>query len=671
MPEHAAEPLLMKTPYDSISAILKSVTARLDFRTEVDMPGFIKANKIETEKVVRAQKSVHFVLTIEWKVVEEIKSEDGSELDMDLAENWPLVQIDVHVCERKNTWTLRNCMLLTKQVCEFIAKDFERWFESKQQAMRNTQYGTARWASVEELEKNDFLASQVEAQRFVVGRYKVKDDYRFVTIPAADTERHGLVCGPTGCGKTATVFTPNLLERIDAAAIVTEATPGGKVPDLFSKTARFRLNHAHNIYYFNPDDPRSHCINPVDIVKTVSQAQDLADILIRNTTLNSHSGDQVWETAERQLLTALIMIVASQEGSLSDVRKMLLKGQKELKSIVSSMPEGIGKEECLGMFATSSEGFLNGVLVGLIVRLGPWLNPQIAALTSKTDFDLAELPKQLFTFYLAVPSGKRQVKPVAALVLNFLLDIMLEELRTKDRLPRPFMMLLDELTNFGYIPDLSTQLTIMRHAHVPMVLGMQDTEQLRKVYGMQDAKIILAQPATRLFFKPNELTTARDISQQLGRGTKHEQSANGQFRFYARDLMMPDEVMSFSKQHAICFLPEGKPIKVAKLMPELYDRLIVRDPPLKPPVEFSDDLVYPVETSQSIEMKKAAKKQAPGLFEEPKDFDQTLRQQNDKLEKNQGKLVRSRAKDIIKNLGITEADAKDKDDREMDKEKGQ
>jgi len=682
----AEEWIKLRMPHHSVGEILHTVLTRLQYRPEPESPGFLKAIKQETGAVVRASKFIRYELTLEWHALEQelqLPIEEREDLDPEDESNWPILAMGVRVEEKNNAWTGGKCAQEVNAVVEAITNDCQRWLANEKTIARDQRFGSARWATAQELVRQQYLLPSVEPDRFLVGCYRVAPgQIQFLTIPVRETERHALICGPTGCGKTSTIFAPNLIERIDASALVTEATPGGQIPDLFKKTAGWRKSKGHEIYYFNPDDLRSHRINPIDTVKTVSDAQELADILIRNTTMNSHAGDQVWETSERQLLTALVMIAATQGGDFASVRRMLTRGRKSLKAMVRELPAGPGRDECLSMFDLSTEGFLNGVMVGLMVRLSPWLSPNIAALTEKTDFDVSALPDQLFTFYLAVPAGNRQVKPVSSMILNFLLDVVLEQLRYRETFPRPFMMLLDELTNFGYIPDLPSQLTILRHAHIPIVLGMQDTEQLRKVYGHSDARIITSQPATRIFFKPVEWTTCKEISEQLGTATKADPaSGRGGRRYFPRKLMTPDEVRDMRTDRAICFTPSTRPIKIWKLMPELYDeRIAEHRAPLRDPIVVDESLLAYQEPPESKEIVEQAKKDYPDLTKPPAsdEADQAnLLKQNEQRNREQGPFKRSRAQKILDNMSGeavegTAPDTTESDhDNEHEQERGQ
>jgi type IV secretory pathway TraG/TraD family ATPase VirD4 len=650
MPE-AQDGIVIKLPEDAVPQVVRSVLQYFDYRVGPAELRIMTASRVESGQVFRSKKFIKYEVTVEWRPLEEVDDE-ADPLD---ESSWPEVQIVVKVADRQNNWTGSKCIEELKKLLNGIPYQAEVFKEKLLALSKDNRFGNVRWASFDDLNRNGYLSAELQSDRFLIGRYKHGEQFYYMSVPPRLAERHGLICGPTGCGKTQTIFVPNLMERLDASAIVTEATPAGLLPDLLKLTAAYRAKHGHQIYYFNPADPRSHRINPVDAVKTVSDAQDLADIIIRNTTTNKHVGDQVWEISERQLLTALIMKVATEKGSLVDVRRALLMGRKELTQAMEMAPEGKAKQEALGMFKSTSEGFLNGVVVGLLVRLGPWLNPSVIALTSETNIDLSTLESSLFTFYLCVPAGARQVKPVASVILNFLIDRVLDQLSTRGQLQRPLMMLLDELTNFGMIPDLRDQMTIMRHAHVPFVLGMQDAEQLRAMYGHSDAKIMLAQPATRVFFKPNEIDTAREISAQLGQGTRVDL---GKMSLYARKLMAPEEVLTLDSQRAICFLPEGPPVRLWKIMPGSYQHLAA-DPPLPEPIVVDESLVNEPKLDSSIV--EAVQQEFPKLFEEPKteaEEAKLLQNQNDAFNKNIGQFKRERARKIADKIKRDRGDEK-------------
>jgi type IV secretion system protein VirD4 len=469
------------------------------------------------------------------------------------------VNVTVEVSENQNQWTGDECRKRCQEILVGIEQNAKRLKEVEDSREPSNTYGSARWATQQDIEKADYSGGIEDSRRLVLGPGA---DENFLTIKPADTAKHALVCGPTGSGKTSSIFIPNLIERLKTSAIVTEATAGDEAPDLFLKTSAYRfMAGQQSLYYFNPDDLQSDRINPLDAVNSIDEAQNIANLIVQNTSKKFSGGDPIWETSERHLLTALILHVAGNRGHLGDVRRLMKEGPDGMGEILAVSEIDTARDEYLAFFKNSTEGFRNGVTSGLMQRLNLWVNPKIVALTETTDIDLNALSEQLFTFYMAVPAQKTHLKPLSALVFNFIVNLALQK-----RFAHPLYLSLDEFTNFGYIPAIAEKLTIIRHRNIPAMIGIQDYIQMEKVYGREDATLLFSQPGTKVFFRPRELTTAKKISESLGTKTVVERkiTSSGHIneREFGRPLMDAGQIMSMSDKQAIMFTPATPPMLV-------------------------------------------------------------------------------------------------------------
>jgi len=511
-------------------------------------------------------------------------------------------RILVEVVDRENEATERDCQKLAHGVLSGINDRKGALKQSLAKAKPRTTYGKARWAELPELETAGYVSDLSEwnhGNQLVLGPWS---DGKRLVIPEADTVRHAMVCGPTGCGKSSSIFKPNLFERTKVSALVTEATPGNNPPDLYTTTSGYRQQEGHQIYYFNPDDMASVRINPLDAVTSISKAQEVADLIIKNTTMTKNTGgDPIWETSERHLLTSLLMHFAPLGGTLADARSLIREGSAGIAKVLEKSQVEEARREYQAFMNVSTEGFRNGVLSGLLQRLRLWVNPRIVALTSKTDLNLQELPKQLFTFYLAVPAEKEAIKAVAALVFNFVLNQIVLATDPKD-LSYPLALYLDEFTNFGMIPGIAKALTLLRHRKTPIMFGCQDYSQLKEVYGENDAKLFFGQPATRVIFRTPDLETAKKVSEALGKATavdrKLQTNCTVSEREFARDLMSAAEVMALPKAESIFFTPDTDPVKLQRFSWKDYEQQLSIQPPLREPLNVDDSLVKYCQTQE-------------------------------------------------------------------------
>ncbi|MBZ0186219.1 MAG: type IV secretory system conjugative DNA transfer family protein [Candidatus Obscuribacterales bacterium] len=467
--------------------------------------------------------------------------------------------------------------------------------ESKANSKQSTLYGSARWATRDELFAAGYLA-EPDSGRFIVGR----TGGELITIPKNLTEEHVLVCGPTGAGKTRTIFIPNLVRRLDVSALVTEAASGENPPPLYTRTAGLRASAGHEIHYFNPSDLRSTRINPLDSIGTFDEANHVCVLIIKNTSLpNKFGGDQIWEQSEIYLLNALILYVLglrkgvkAVEGdgaNLANIRTLLRHGPDEIGKLIADSPIELARKEYNSFYKNTSPNFRYGVCSGLLVRLNPWVNPKIAALTEVTDFDIEALKRKLFTFYFVTSTKRPQFKPVAALAFNHVFDLL-----QAPGFDNPMTLFLDELTNYGYIPDLPEKLTHIRNQQIGAVLGIQHHIQLSKVYQEKDAQLLMTQPGTRIFFRPRDIDSAMKISRSLGNATVVQRKVVPGSGIHEderqRPLLDPSEVERMAKSKIIVLTPTTNPVMVDTFHPIEHDVFCELPPPEREELEIDERL---------------------------------------------------------------------------------
>ncbi|MBX9772599.1 MAG: type IV secretory system conjugative DNA transfer family protein [Candidatus Obscuribacterales bacterium] len=528
--------------------------------------------QLQKEENVRGEIwNYHFLFRASWA-----KKESGSFIEVDLSE----LNFD---------WTESGCQKQFFRLKEALDRDLSRQPEA---AMDGS---GARWSTECELQSAGYLSEA--GKGLIVGR--VGSD--LVQLTDEDTVKHALVCGPTGSGKTSGVFVPNLIERVGTSAIVTEATGGKGIAHLYKRTSGYRFAHGHKIFYFNPDDLKSHRINPLGFVKTYGQAMRVVEIIMQSTTMSTHKGDQSWEMSEKLLLTSLILHASgsAKHCTLGSVRDLLFQGQEKISGILADSPVIEAEASYRGFLKNSTEAYRNLVAQGLVTRLSLWGDPRIRALTEANDIDLLNLQGELFTMYLGVPAGKPELKPLASLIFNLLFDVV-----TQQRFEFPMALFLDEFANFGYVRGMPQKLTILRHDNIPAVLGIQDYVQLELVYG-KEALLFLSQPGTRVFFRPNDLRTAEGISRALGMAEQKETTVASSGQFHEakerKYLLPPEELLALEPSDLIAFLPKTRPTKLGVISWQSYK-------------DATDGETYQLPEPRSIDVNEELKKREVETF---------------------------------------------------------
>jgi type IV secretory pathway TraG/TraD family ATPase VirD4 len=536
---------VVNAPINRVAELLRTSLSRSGWRIELINDDLCEL----TAQLIKSERNAGTMWNYEYHAAASWEQSEGG------------VTVDLEIREEKNEWTVENCKAFCQDIMQGVVDRAVKLEKLDKTQPKPNRYGSAKWATMEDIKAAGYWGGYDDSRRFIISP---GEDQEYVTLTPEDSNKHVLVCGPTGSGKTTAIFIPNLIERVATSAIVTEATAGNEPPDLYSKTAGWRYFQGHQrIYYFNPDDLHSDRINPIDIVKGYADAQALAQLIIENTTSKNNYGDDVWPKSEANLLTILIAHAAALGENLGYIRRILREGPDGLTTLLCNSPVEEVREEYKGFSNTARDGFKYGVIAGLMQRLGLWVNPRICALTEKTDINLETLPEQLFTFYLAVPAQKTHLKPVAALVFNFILEQALQR-----NFRNPLYLSLDEFTNFGMIPAIAQKLSIIRHKQIAAVLGVQDFIQLQQVYGKDDALLMRSQPGCKVFFRPRTFDVAKGISELGGMTTVVDRkiSSSGQIteRESGRPLIDPGEVLAMDDKSMIVFTPATDPIKLPR-----------------------------------------------------------------------------------------------------------
>jgi len=439
------------------------------------------------------------------------------------------------------------------------------------------------------------------SKRFRIGRFEKK----IVTLTPSQSEMHQLVCGPTRSGKTTGLFIPNLIERLQTSAIVTEATAGDEPPDLYFKTSGYRAQKGHKIYYFNPDDLYSDRVNPLDQIElgnmTGRQVSSVVKLIMQTTTQDKHTGDQFWTDCERFLLRSLVWHAIGERkkgnGHIGYICDLLQLDLDELSLILASSRMIKAREQFGSFSKKGSEDTRNIVMQALLQRLDLWTEPMTVQLTNATTIDVSDLPNQLFTFYIAMPGHKEELQPLGILLFNWVLQIALEK-----KFTHPITLLLDEFTNFGYITKMDYKLTTIGHRKIPICMGIQDTVQLKTVYDKY-ADIFRTQPGTRIFFRPRDGQVAKSISEDLGVTTVVDFEPSGSEivrRNLQRQLLTRDQLLSLEDK-CIVFLPTGGAAQIDFHKPQEYEWATKIPPPPRKKIEIPDVKLFADDDEEQVD----------------------------------------------------------------------
>jgi type IV secretion system protein VirD4 len=224
-----------------------------------------------------------------------------------------------------------------------------------------------------------------------------------------------------------------------------------------------------------------------------------------------------------------------------------------------------------------SDNERSGVLSTAMSFLGLYRDPVIAAVTSHSDWRIAELvggrPTSL---YLVVPpSDISRTKPLIRLILNQIGRRLTEDFDPATKRQRVLFML-DEFPALGRLDFFESALAFMAGYGLKAFLIAQSLNQIERAYGQNNA--ILDNCHVRVAFATNDERTAKRVSESLGTTTEQRSMKNyaghrlspwlGHLMISrsetARALLTPGEILQLPKTDEVVLMSGAPPIKAKK-----------------------------------------------------------------------------------------------------------
>lgn len=447
------------------------------------------------------------------------------------------------------------------------------------QARRVTTYGSARWATDDDIDQ----AGLLRPAGVFLGR--LGD-----TAPAYlrhDGPEHVMAIAPTRSGKGVGLVVPTLLSW--PASCVVHDIKG----ENWTLTAGWRARMSHCLY-FNPTNPHSAAYNPLLEVRRgiqeVRDVQNIADILVDPEGMLERRSH--WEKTAHSLLvgTILHVLYAEPDKTLRGVAAFLSDPARSFETTLHAMMATRHLEDGPHpVVASAAREVLNksyneqsGVLSTAMSFLGLYRDPTVAAVTQRCDWRIADLigAEAPVSLYLVVPpSDISRTKPLIRLLLNQIGRRLTESLDGSDGIARlrELLLMLDEFPVLGRLDFFESALAYMAGYKLRAYLIAQSLNQVDKAYGPTNS--ILDNCHVRIVFSSNDERTAKRISDALGTAT--EQRAQRNYAGHrlspwlghimvsrqetARALRTPGEIMQLPPDDEIVMLSGLPPIRAKKL----------------------------------------------------------------------------------------------------------
>ena len=403
-----------------------------------------------------------------------------------------------------------------------------------------------------------------------------------------DTRRHRrnlntLVIGGAGSGKSMFFARPNLMQA-NCSYIITD--PKG---ELLRSTGGMLRAQGYDVMVLDLINLKnSFGYNPFAYIRSDTDVLKLVTNLVRNTTpKGTSSADPFWEKAEIALLQALMLYLYHEappyEQNFPMVMEMLDYAQVKEKDEDAESPLDMlfrqlsrtNKDHIAvrfyRRFKQAAGKTAKSILISVGVRLGAFLQPEIAQIMRNDELDIGSLGEKKTALFCLIPDNDSSMN----FIVGMLYTQAFQELYHKadfehgGRLPLHVRCVMDEFPNVALPDEFGKILATCRSREISICIIIQAMAQLKALF-KDDWESLVGNCDTLLYLGGNEPGTFEYISKLLdketldtntyGRTKGKQGSFSTNDQQSGRELMTPGEVRMLDNQYALLFIRGERPV---------------------------------------------------------------------------------------------------------------
>ena len=327
---------------------------------------------------------------------------------------------------------------------------------------------------------------------------------------------HVLQIAPTGVGKTTTYVFPNLMELSFQENSIIVNDPSW---EMFAITSAWMQKQGFEVKRFHPEEPnQSDSFNPLSEAISYTEIEKMAVLLV----LAGLEEDDFWAKWATQFVSFFMHCLkqesSQQANSLSPSRIFkLLQAFGEDGSSLDKYVAKYGTKELIYEWCRLTnlhKDGLQSILMTAATALKIFSNPDIAEVTSRSDFSVSDIRKKKTIVYLNIPSQDLDYyKPLVSLFFQALFNGFMRQLPKDDDLS--VFIILDEFWHTR-IPSFHETINTIRKYRVSITGIVQEVSQIHDNYGKR-AKTVLWWFSTLISYGGIDADTSEFIEKKIGR----------------------------------------------------------------------------------------------------------------------------------------------------------
>lgn len=352
---------------------------------------------------------------------------------------------------------------------------------------------------------------------------------------------HHLVVSGTRGGKGVSAVIPAILDH--QGPVVVLDIKG----ENFAVTRRQREELGRKVAVLNPfglvEDGKDQ-FNPLDYIRPHELARDVA--LVADGLVKPEQGDGAhFSEMARQLIAAAIEVIVTQEEpdrrNLIAVADLLmsatldgtLQAWSENKDLVGHRPA-----QTAATILRAGDRERGSIQTG-VSKAFEWMqSDNMRHFLAGSSFRLDDLLDDQVDLFIVVPLDQVDKQAIfMRLFINLVLGTVVRQ-DGRRKVKAPILLVLDEFVRMGRMEQIMNIANVAAGAGVEALFVTQDTGQVEKAYGPNDARSIFGSCITKRVFNLNDIETAEWAARHLGESTVYSQQI--------REGKTPNEGRDFS-----------------------------------------------------------------------------------------------------------------------------
>ncbi|MDP4146185.1 MAG: type IV secretory system conjugative DNA transfer family protein [Bacillota bacterium] len=327
-------------------------------------------------------------------------------------------------------------------------------------------------------------------------------------------EGHVIVIGGQGTAKTQSVSLPTLLTWKGAAIVIDIKG------ELHSFTAGYREKViGSKVYVFDPDDPNCDCYDPLEQIKEIDGATELARNIIP-----TQEKDPFWSQCAQGVFASAILDGINKNQAFGDIceRILVTEPNQLIEELFNS------EDNRVKLLCSAANGIAENTLTGVFSTLRTYIltfasDEKIRNATRKTSWTPAVLEEGA-TIYLRIHES--MIGQYKGLIASMISQTFRYLTKRKDHQQPSILMLLDELPRLGKVEGLAEAMGTLRSRNVHIVPIVQSLSDLDRHYGKEIRKIVIDNTSYKVILGVGDFDTQKYFSDLSGTHKVWQKSYN-------------------------------------------------------------------------------------------------------------------------------------------------